>query len=463
MKKTVIVCSILLITISVKSQMVEDWTSPVALTDTFSFNSKPFVFSLDYGSGDFYIVYEKRQNQTGPGQIWWKNLSVPTSEEQMLIGGWPEVDYRNPQILPPFLFFESNPNGNYDLFEVKLDENGLAGNIIQLTNTEYDENSFFIDYYCCWENEGNIITANYQYSQDSILLTNIETIDTGNCHGPLLNGNFIIWRKIENNESHIYYSEKTWPNYQWSDPDTVIHTNDNINLSLSTSVIYWVGNGYHLCWQAADKIFFTSLYDIGYQISSPEIPGIESYYEPTAFNLVMFTDNIPELYSFAGQTGTERDIYIVDEYFTGYVLNITNDENINKNPKLFCGWTMENYYQIINIWQTEINGYDVLFESSAVYFATGGINEYSKNQLNVFPNPVKNKAIIQLDVNEAMMSSIEISIFNNYGIRVDEIKIQNQLTQGNKVNWNKGNLPAGIYYLVVRTKNETLTEKFIIL
>jgi len=32
-----------------------------------------------------------------------------------------------------------------------------------------------------------------------------------------------------------------------------------------------------------------------------------------------------------------------------------------------------------------------------------------------------------------------------------------------KTKWNTGDLPAGVYYLVARTKNETITEKFILL
>jgi hypothetical protein len=470
MKRIVIVCSILLIAMLVKSQMVEDWTSPIALTDSLSYNSNPVVFCFnEFGEGDFMMVYEKRQSPDGPAQIWWQNISDASSEEQMLIGNISEADYRNPQFVWfSFLVFESNINGNYDLFGVKLDNNGLAGNIIQLTNTELDESSFcwYLDWdqdNCCWDYGGEIRVSELIYNQDSLSLLGYDILDSGDSHDPLFNWNYVVWRKIENNESHIYYSERTWPNYQWSEPDTIISINDNINLSFSTSVIYWgIYYVYDLCWQDDSNIYFT---DPGgyYPASSPDIPGIEGYFEPTAFNLVMWSDNMPELYSFAGQTGPERDIYIVDEYFTGYVLNITNDEHINKNPRLFCGWTMENYYQIINIWQTEINGYDVLFESSAVYFATGGINENSKNQLNVFPNPVKDKAIIQFNVNEAIKSSIEISIFNNYGIRVDEIKIENQVSQGNKVTWNKGNLPAGIYFLVVRTDDEKFTKKFIVL
>jgi hypothetical protein len=49
------------------------------------------------------------------------------------------------------------------------------------------------------------------------------------------------------------------------------------------------------------------------------------------------------------------------------------------------------------------------------------------------------------------------------GIKVDELTIDNLGSEANEFNWNKGNLPAGIYYLVVKTKNETFSEKFIVL
>jgi hypothetical protein len=91
-----------------------------------------------------------------------------------------------------------------------------------------------------------------------------------------------------------------------------------------------------------------------------------------------------------------------------------------------------------------------------------GVTENSVNHdILISPNPVTDEMLIRLNLAESNINKIEV--LNNLGIKVDEIKLNNSPLKDLEVNWNKGCLPAGIYYLVLRTKNETLTEKFIIL
>ncbi|MCD4731955.1 MAG: T9SS type A sorting domain-containing protein, partial [Bacteroidales bacterium] len=358
---------------------------------------------------------------------------------------------------------------NYDLFGVKFDENGLAGDIFRLTNTESNESALFgyMDYYsnlCCWVSEGNIYTAELQVSQDTLKFTDIEIIDSGDCYNPVCQEHYIAWRKVENNESHIYYSEKNWSTNQWSYPAAIIDTGNNINLALSISVPELSGWGYNLCWQAEDKIYFSDL--DGDNIYSPEIPGIEKYYEPTAFNMIWLTDYISDLYSFAGGTESQRDIYIVDEDVSNYVLNITDDPYINKNPRLFIGRNVYGYddYEIIIIWQTEINGYDVLYSSYALYnVVIGSIDDSKMSQLDIYPNPVTSIAKIKINLTRQNNEQVSISILNNQGKKVDEIRVERNPSNEININWNKGDLPGGIYYLVIKTEKEQISEKFIIL
>jgi len=459
MKKSILSILIVLFAFSLKSQIVEDWSTPVALTDSISNNSNPIVVVLQVnGTDELFMFYEK--GIAPYRNIYWKKISEPMSEEQLFFGVWPEVDYRNPQILNyDFLIFECNVYENYDIFGVRIDENGLAGDIFRLTDTDYDESSFITASYsglCCWESQGNIISATPQISQDTLIFTDLEIVDSGNCFDPICKSNYIAWRKIEDNESHIYYSRKTYPLYQWSEPDTIINTNDNINLSLSTSVPEMEG-GYTLCWEAMDNIYFSSTWGTNIQISSPIISGIEKYYEPTAFNLIMLTDDIPELYSFSGETDSIRDIYIVDEFISGYVLNITEDTNINKNPRLFCGRVEWPYYEIINVWQTEIDGFDVLFESHAWYIATGEIDEDKQVQLYISPNPISNNQLIIINSPENILIK-SLQVFSSSGEIVQQEKFR---SQSNKYEIDLNNHSPGIYFIKIQTSHGETVRKII--
>ena len=90
-------------------------------------------------------------------------------------------------------------------------------------------------------------------------------------------------------------------------------------------------------------------------------------------------------------------------------------------------------------------------------------NPAEAQKINIFPNPVSDQTSISINLPEITGIHFTISILNNCGIKVDEINFKNTSLPNQKVNWNKGNLPGGIYYIVVRIKNETMTEKFIIL
>ncbi len=90
-------------------------------------------------------------------------------------------------------------------------------------------------------------------------------------------------------------------------------------------------------------------------------------------------------------------------------------------------------------------------------------NYVETEKITIFPNPVSNEMRIRLSLNEPINTTFKMEVYDNQGVKVDEIRFENNISQNLEIKWKAGNLPAGVYYLVVRTKNKTLTEKFIIL
>jgi len=354
----------------------------------------------------------------------------------------------------------------YDLFGVKIDPNGLAGDFFQLTNTGYDENSLYTSsgYYssiCCWESEGNIYVAEPQISQDTLVLEGIEILDSVDCYDPVCQEYYVAWRKVENNESHIYYSEKNISSNQWSVPVAIIDTGNNVNLSLAVSVPD-VGGGYNLCWQANNRIYLSEL--SGYYMFSPEIPGIEYYYEPVAFNVLLVTDVIYGFYSFAGGIVSQRDIFIVDEDVSNYMLNITDDPYVNKNPRLFAGRGNYYYFEIINIWQTEMNGNDVLFGSFARYnVVIGSVDENEMSELDIYPIPFTETLNIDFIKDKAELTILEI--FTISGKRVLQREIQGQANILQSITWSPESegvtLSEGIYFVKLKLGESSIVRKVV--
>jgi hypothetical protein len=80
--------------------------------------------------------------------------------------------------------------------------------------------------------------------------------------------------------------------------------------------------------------------------------------------------------------------------------------------------------------------------------------------IEISPNPAREKTTITIE-NPDHLDLNPVYIMNSAGKIEDQIMISPGFS--GKTKWNTGDLPAGVYYLVARTKNETITEKFILL
>ncbi|MBN2173614.1 MAG: T9SS type A sorting domain-containing protein [Bacteroidales bacterium] len=80
----------------------------------------------------------------------------------------------------------------------------------------------------------------------------------------------------------------------------------------------------------------------------------------------------------------------------------------------------------------------------------------------IYPNPVSNEATIMINTSELTSENISISILNNQGQKVDEINMAGNNSEEIIIKWENGDLPAGVYYLVVKNNNEISTRKFIL-
>jgi hypothetical protein len=94
-----------------------------------------------------------------------------------------------------------------------------------------------------------------------------------------------------------------------------------------------------------------------------------------------------------------------------------------------------------------------------------GIDEHPGQtvSLDIFPNPVTSQTTIKVNLTESSATNNSILIYNNEGLKVDDIQIAQNLSGGIEINWDKGDLPSGIYFMVIKTKSGLLSKKIIIL
>jgi hypothetical protein len=410
------------------------------------------------------MFYEKQFTPESPKQIWMRKISEPMGEETVFLAD-DTVVYRNPKVYGfSWLIFESNPDGNFDLFAIEFDESGNPAEMKQLTNTPDDESSFFIaDRYAntgCWESEGRIIIAEIYGDEPEIYLT--DTLDADNCHDPVCSYYYAAWRRIENNETYIFFSEKLWPP-QWSDPDTIMATGNNINLKIADENC---SQPLHFCWENGDSVLFRDI-SSDPEIVSPHFPGINSYHQPAAFNLWVITDYFPELYSFVGNTDDQDDIYLADGMFGTDPLNLSCDQKINSNPVMYGGRNDPWFTEVINIWKTQFNGFEALYKSDAWYQAYYSIQDNSINtsrlSLKISPDPFQSDLKFQIFLPDNSPASL--NIFDISGNLIKTIELPVGCSGSLSINWNPLRdgfiLSKGVYFVSLSQGIERVTTKVI--
>ncbi len=117
MKKIIIFIVFLSIPVFLNAQFCE-WTDPVALTDSVSFNTNPNTIVIDdYSNSDVFMFYEKKWDEDSPKQIYMRNITSMADEQ--LAAGDGIFEFRNPQLYKTgysncryFLIYESDLTGN---------------------------------------------------------------------------------------------------------------------------------------------------------------------------------------------------------------------------------------------------------------------------------------------------------------------------------------------------------------
>ncbi len=122
----------------VHSQPFQGWSEPVRLTDSASYNTNPVIaVTPEYYEDNLLMFYEKQFTPESPKQIWMRKISEPMGEETAILAN-DAVVYRNPQIIGfSYLVFESNLNGNFDLFGIKFDEYGNFESTISINKLRW--------------------------------------------------------------------------------------------------------------------------------------------------------------------------------------------------------------------------------------------------------------------------------------------------------------------------------------
>ncbi len=442
-------------TFLLKGQPAGSWSTPVAFTDSSSYNYNP-----DMAWGTPVIFYEKKQNQQSPQAIYMVNLYSNCGETEVL--GDNAVSYRNPKTIvsnseqAKYLIYESDESGNFDLYAISFDGDCNFGTPLRLTFTDEDESSVSVinlnPNKIAFIRGNTLVAGILHFTQDTLYLSDIHVIDIMTVSNPVITNSYLFWQRLESGEYHIYRSQTS----EWTSPEPIFTNGNNTDLKPMKSDFF---APYGVSWENEGH----PLYFI-YEPDFPDtliVPGIDTVFQYAPFKYTVGRSNMWETGTFTTGYGQNQEIYYLDNSFFQEVVNISKNNRKDSNSDLFVGtiYNELNIYKWYCLWESEINGYSALYYSERDVDITGDVEENNLNPLAVMsPNPFKNKLKIEI-LKPEIPAMIEIYDLSGKRLFMWELK-NKETTIWNPAKQNP-ELNGGIYIVKVTQGGKSTSMKVV--
>jgi hypothetical protein len=463
-----------------------DWSNPAPVTDSVSDNINPYLNVMyDYESQQYLnMVWESSTDSTGTA-IYYQDLLSP--EGPQLVISSPGIHYTHPRVVDIgagdtlfYVFFESDQNGNQDIYYVKYLPEGIFSDPLPFAVSDQDEKNFCSAHESLWSKSspGRYLVNSFAWTRDGVLLTcDVDdwnggiplftypfVIESNNCSGIFMPmTDLLFWIREEAGSSYIYYSTRPY-NGDWSEPSVYFNERNCQNLSgdkIAGQYITWtspvdsgwqmfVGNTYY---------DYPDIYSADLEMNEPFDPGI--------CGVIITTEparqQIGELYMASPYPdGNNYEIFMNDYPYDFGFWNFTNSYTDNRNPDFFLGedipWDPGCFYVYL-IWESMRNGHWQIFDSKVI-MCIGGLDELTGDQsfIRTFPNPFSDMVDIAYTLHDA--DNVKIEISDLFGRSLACLFTGNQSKGDQQIEWNghdeDGNeLAPGIY--LIRLTNETGT------
>ncbi len=460
----------------------------VPLTDSISDNKNPDIVLLN--SYQALMVWEKSNSPDSTaifGKILHPSGLNDTSSFKVL--GKAGVHFTHPVVMGlknysgtnqdtlAYLFYESNENGNKDLYYLKYNVNGNFFGPILFAGSSLDDKNLSLDldlwggrYGLSWQSGDKIMFAGaiYNNALHSYSFSQASVVDSGNVNRPVVNSQsdpLVLWEKQVNGETKIawssYFNSSLWsPVYIWNKPGT----NSQISNIKGLDGMGMIG----FVWKVSDGIQ-THLFCQSFSLSYDSIELISNFHieDPCATTAPMITKN-------SDWIETTFLVYNSDSLGNGEVFsrwmfsgnqNISNSTANDVHPKLFMLPGFGNWiYEIAISWESFRNGHWQIWYT--YLDMSGGIHPVPADKFTVSfsPNPFHEDLKVDFDLKEDQ--DVSLKMFNSIGIKVVEISAIKGYMGGNSyflhgIDDNGKLLPSGMYMIQLECRDGSRTTKVI--
>jgi hypothetical protein len=443
------------------------WSKPFAITDSSSDNIHcalaDVLYPIGYNYSDSaYAFWEKSVDSTR-SEIWYRNLTGMSEPKPILQSDG--VHYGNPKILETFvpdtpfwILFETDMNGNEDIYYVKYFIDGRFSSPIPFRNGDMDEkNVNTCDGGVVWDESGKIYFSSLNNVQD---FNEPVLLDSGDCSKPAVsNDNAAVWEKTIRDSSKVFFSILQRQNNEdrWSPPEMLYMNGHNTHLSFDNNS--W--DFPLLCWQSLNQstteIYICSFrpFDssLKYEIIQDGFRDGFNRYEPSIRTMRRATKAKAGFYSMLLA-------FVLDSVSTEIYGNLGWNEFYNisqngvpdRNPEIHeFRWR-----RLLMTWESFVNHHWQLMASQSAY-SIGSVAESNPKTAGKFelfqsyPNPFNSSTLIRFRLSETAV--VRLTIFDLAGREVETL-LDDELQAGEKqISWTPRNIASGVYTIRLETGN----------
>ncbi len=445
------------------------WTDPIPVSDSLSdnvnFNMPPLFGSSSEG---LFGVWEKQINASTTA-IYGRDMLGMTPPFLMLFQ--PNVIFRHP-VVENYLngdtilavIYETNMNGNWDIYCSKYLSNGTMAPPVPVVNSPADEENlrYSPNMGIVWEQNGAVMFRNFIVGFATTGLTTV-ILDQGDCHHPSISSGYCEWEKVSGTDTVVMYAMYQSATSSWTSPQQLV---GGINRNISNMDDY----GSMIMWQARAgsdwRIKFADLYTPTFYTVN-DFQGANNI-EPAMINVMLVTKGkfpyLPSFLSFASDVSGSYEIYVNQAFFDTIYTNISNHPGMNHHPQFFSTFVYNYGYMTVfltweswrnnhwQIWMTHIDIPEGITEKNAL----GSLN------LKNFPNPFNQSTTITYECTDAGSSSI--AIYDIIGEKICILKEGLDQPGKHSLVWdgkdgNGNSVSPGIYICSLRINNQVSQRK----
>jgi len=474
MNKSTLFILLLFTMISTRGQQFYVWIDPIPVTDSLSDNlnasiSLPELF-FSY-TDSVYMVWEKPMDGTTTA-IFCRNLSSMGAPFQLL--SQPDVHFRNPKIgqfqnadTLLYVYFETNLNGNWDVYYVKYLSNSTVSQPVPVRATPSDEinYAFFPSLGLTWEEDGKIMFQDFHLPGEMPGVSDPVIVAQGDCHFPVLSDRFCAWEKYNPGDTSIYFSEYDPDLNEWADATLVNDSGTNTRLAIGdyqAEYIVWQQK------QGSNWRLRSYQLDYSEQFTVNDFPGFNN--ESPVFSTVpMVTDPSypfnPCFLAFVSDSTGNNEIFVNEDIYTDNFFNISNYPGADNHPQFFISpGSMYTWMTVYLVWESYRNSHWQLWLTSMDIPMGMDDRDMQKQVVMGYPNPFSKETAIRYKLDRALKVSIDI--YSSSGSLVRSLIGSDETPGDHSVNWDgrddKGNLlPGGIYIGQVNIDGRTYPVKLV--